>query len=660
MFKLKNVVFGLSILGLWLGMAAPAFATHPAVVWEDLPLIRTGVKIRSYSSYNPTGRTYRDFMNYTTREPSGYEMANYQGTPGMLVGVWFTDISWHEDAAKFFSAASFGQVKLFLSGQKQPDFGKRRDDYFSQSTWPHLQPAWGMHAMARWGFPLLGFDSTFRATCTEPPHWYQFTCHLYREARFDETLSRDQMEAWNRKIARPVGTYPGKEPGDRTKKGSVVLQARSGKTLLNLESGGVIRRIRFRPTEMSSKVLDALWIKVIVDDVSEVAAHVPLSVFFGGYEQAPIEKAKGLPCGYDGAWLYFYFPMPFWKMIRIELENPADLDVAMDYEIGYCGDNPYGPERTGTLRIQYNPSTEVKKGEPDFPHLQVKGSGHIVGTTANLAGSIEGNFRTYIDGMKTPSTETTGGEDYFCHAFGIREDLQTPFHGGIVKTIVGYRFHIADYIPFQQSILFCQDHGHDFTHDKDGTFRSAVFYYWNPNPSLALTDSLDVGDPKSEQAHQYRISASKQRLQTDQAAYEGNFTELFEDAGRWSNGESTFTVRINPDNDGVRLRKRINQLVYHQAVEVLVGDQPAGVWFEQGSQYQVLQEKQMKVPGYRSDWKHINKRFRDTEFEIPASLTQGRSSLKLRLKTIGSKAAINRADEGKTNAYYYWVYCYTK
>jgi len=656
----RNVLFGILVSGIGTAIVSPTFAAHPAVLWEDLPLIRTGVKIRSYSSYNPTGRTYRDFMNYTTREGRDYEMAHHQGSPGMLVGLWFTDISWHEDAAKFFSAASFGKVKLFLSGKERPDFAKQRDDYFTESTWPHLQPSWGMHALARWGFPLLGFDSAFRATCTEPPHWYQFTCHLYRDARFDETVSRQQLEAWNRKIARPVGSFPGKEPGNQTRTGRVTLEPTGSQVLLDLGAGGVIRRVRLKPGQLSSEMLDAIWIKLLVDDEVNVAAHVPLSVFFGGYEQAPMTKARGLPCGYDGSRLYFCLPMPFWKTMRIELENRGSEEVAMDYEIGYCDDNPYSPEHTGTLRIQYNPSTEVRQGAPDFAHLQVQGSGHIVGTTANLAGSIEGNFRTYIDGMKTPSTETTGGEDYFCHAFGIREDLQTPFHGGIVKTIVGYRFHIADYIPFQNSILFCQDHGHDFTHDKDGTFRSAVFYYWHPEPCLTLTDSLDVGDPRSEQTHQYRISATKRRLQTDEAAYEGNFTELFEDAGYWSNGESSFKVDVDPDNDGVRLRKRINQLLYHQALDVFVDDQPAGRWFEQGSQYQILQEKQMKVEGYSSDWKDINKRFRDTEFEISAALTQGKSSLNIRLKTIGSKAAIHPEDEGMTNAYYYWVYCYTK
>lgn len=658
MLSQKNMLLGFWVLCHCVGGAPSLFGAHPAVVWEDLPLIRTGVKIRAYSSYNPTGRTFRDFMNYTTRDGQDYEMANFQGNSGMLVGLWFTDISWNKDVAKFFSEKSFGNVKLFLSGQAEPDFDQTRDEYFETSTWPHLQPSWGQHALARWGFPLLGFDSTFRATCTEPPHWYQFTCHLYRDARFDETLTRAQLEAWNQKIARPVGTYPGKDPGNRTQQGQVTLKPGTSQTVLDLGRAGVIRRIRFKPAQISSDVLDAVRIKVRVDDEAHTTVHVPLSVFFGGYEQAPITKARALPCGYDGAWLYFYLPMPFQKMMRIELENNAAQDVALAYQIGYSDSNPYAPEHTGTFRIQYNPSTEVKQGEPDFPHLQVKGSGHIVGTTANLAGSIEGNFRTYIDGMKTPSLETTGGEDYFCHAFGIREELQTPFHGGIVKTIVGYRFHIADYIPFQNSILFCQDHGHDFTHDKDGTFRSAVFYYSNPKAYLTLTDRFDVGDAESDAAHHYRVTGDKRRLQRDTASYEGNFTDLFEDSGHWSNGESTFTVTIHPENDGVRVRKRINQLVYHQAVEVFVDDESAGVWFEQGSQYQVLQEKEMKVDRYSSDWRDIHQRFRDTEFEIPRTLTRNKTSLRLTFKTIDSKAAINSEDKGMTNEYYYWVYCY--
>jgi hypothetical protein len=50
-------------------------------------------------------------------------------------------------------------------------------------------------------------------------------------------------------------------------------------------------------------------------------------------------------------------------------------------------------------------------------------------------------------------------------------------------------------------------------------------------------------------------------------------------------------------------------------------------------------------------------RFRDTEFEIPARLTRGKSVLSIRIQTVGS-LAVKPKDGGLTNEYYYWVYSY--
>ncbi len=84
---------------------------------------------------------------------------------------------------------------------------------------------------------------------------------------------------------------------------------------------------------------------------------------------------------------------------------------------------------------------------------------------------------------------------------------------------------------------------------------------------------------------------------------------------------------------------------------------PVGMWFEQGSQYQLFKEKQ-PTPHYQPDWNKINKRFRDTEFEIGASYTKGKSQIELKFETSGSKAALDKADEGLSNEYFYWVYSY--
>lgn len=89
----------------------------------------------------------------------------------------------------------------------------------------------------------------------------------------------------------------------------------------------------------------------------------------------------------------------------------------------------------------------------------------------------------------------------------------------------------------------------------------------------------------------------------------------------------------------------------------------AGIWFERGSQYRVFREESLGLPprpGYDPDWRRINKRYRDTEFELPASLTRGKSCLTLTLTTLGSHSALEGADEELTNEYYYWVYSYKR
>lgn len=51
---------------------------------------------------------------------------------------------------------------------------------------------------------------------------------------------------------------------------------------------------------------------------------------------------------------------------------------------------------------------------------------------------------------------------------------------------------------FFSAAFFEQDYCYAYFHDTDGTFRSAVFYFLHSEPSVILTDSLDVGNPTGE------------------------------------------------------------------------------------------------------------------------------------------------------------------
>jgi hypothetical protein len=574
---------------------------------------------------------------------------------GMMVGLWFTALGWGDDR---FGPGRFGRVNLYLSDERSPAFVKDRDLYFNRPTYSFPRPLWDTDGLAQWAFPCLGFRDFLKVSSSQNPHWFQITTHLYREENYSERINLEELYTVNNRLVDYRGRFPGRDRGNRLSSGNFSLKAGTNQELYSWNKSGVIRMITISPGTISNAVIDEIWVTVDYGSIEKKAIEVPLSIFFGGYIGAPVTNALGMPCGYEGDEFYFFFPMPFWEGCSISLDNRTTEDFDLEYRIRWSDINEYDRPNTGKFYVQYNDNRKISAGEPDFIHLGKKGSGLVAGTTANLAGSIEGNFRIYIDGNRTPAIETTGGEDYFCHAFGIDVGLCTPFHGGLNDKI-GYRFHVIDYIPFLSEIALTQDHGHEFMHDRDGVFRSAVFYYWNDDPKITLTDELDVGKRNDEKKHKYNVISGQEKLTEDEGWYEGNDNSLIKDDGRWFNGRISFEVKIDPENDGVRLRRRINQKNFHQKLSVLIDGLPAGIWFEQGSNYHLLTEPDPENHAdYIPDWKVMKSIYRDTEFEIPAKLTDGKEKITIELVAEGSLSAIDPDDEGYCNEYYYWVYSY--
>ena len=667
--QLKHTITGLAIAatvgggavssGVGVAPASPAgmpAMKNPAVVWESLPSIRTGVKIWVHTSKSALNCTLMDWTNYTLQDADGYEQACVKGQNGMLVQAWFA-----------WLGAAEGNLKLYLKDAGTPDHDLPITAYFKAGKPPH-QLWYNQNGSIWWAFPCLPFESMFKATLTKRPDWYQYTLHLYREKRFSENLTGDEVNALDARMKAPVGTFPGADPGNLVESKALDPGAAQASAAFDVTKPGVIRSIRITPPSADAATLDNLYIRMTTDGA--ITADLPVSMFFGGYRGADMRNAKGLPAGYDGKKLYCYFPMPFWKSMKIELLNKLAGPTHADCEIGWSDRNPYPQASTGVFKVQFNDNVTVKAGSPDFANLDVLGSGILVGCVSKLTGDIEGNFSIFTDGSKTPAVETTGGEDYFNHSYGIHPGICNPFSGGLAAD-TGYRFHILDYVPFLNSIRLTQDHAHAFIHDRDATFLSAVYYYHTPKPFLVLTDTLDVGKPDAEAAHNYRVDATggRARLQSDTSGYEGDNNGLITDEGRWTDKGSSFTVKINPANDGVRLRRRINQMSYHQESEVYVNGKPAGTWFEQGGNivlnydhapykaiiHDTFAKQNQEVPSWEKGT--MPTKFRDTGFEIPAALTKGLAKLDIRLVTKNSLAVLP-ADKGLVNEYYYWVYSY--
>jgi hypothetical protein len=130
---------------------------------------------------------------------------------------------------------------------------------------------------------------------------------------------------------------------------------------------------------------------------------------------------------------------------------------------------------------------------------------------------------------------------------------------------------------------------------------------------------------------------------TSKHAYQGEETVLLEDDGRRFNGHSRFTVKIHPENDGVRLRRRMEQIHIQEARICVDGSEVTESRFYSPIHY-------TKGNGFYD----TNQLWRDLEFEIPARYYRGKRSLTLRVENVSGSTP----QSGDWSEYYYWVYSY--
>jgi len=126
--------------------------------------------------------------------------------------------------------------------------------------------------------------------------------------------------------------------------------------------------------------------------------------------------------------------------------------------------------------------------------------------------------------------------------------------------------------------------------------------------------------PTSEEsrlAHTY-ISPGEQAYQLS-AAYEYLVhNPLITATGTAMKTETSFTLALNPHNIGAFLRRTFDYCVPDQRANVFIDDHFAGTWYSAGGSHSI------DVDGHRRCW-------RDEEFPLPASLTEGKTSVTVRI-----------------------------
>jgi len=283
-------------------------------------------------------------------------------------------------------------------------------------------------------------------------------------------------------------------------------------TLAEIAGAGVIRHLWFTfnhadPMHRRNLVLRMYW-----DGCAQPSVACPVGDFFGqgwgeryNYVALPVCAAPK-----DGNALVSYFPMPFARGARLELENQsAQACDACYYYIDYeecrpsaCADGRF---HACWRRSLHQPAAgaqlEWGMGQHAFnvtdrynhPIIDTRGRGHYVGVQYYVDSPTplwygEGDDMFFIDGEPwPPSLHGTGTEDYFNTAWGPKEQF-THLYFGAPRINAGqsdwfgrthvYRFHLEDPIRFEKSLRGSIEVGHANCLQSD----TVTVAYWYQTP----------------------------------------------------------------------------------------------------------------------------------------------------------------------------------
>ena len=368
------------------------------------------------------------------------------------------------------------------------------------------------------------------------------------------------------------------------------------------------------------------------------------------------------------------------------------------------------PGEVGYFHATYRDHPQPERGKDlvllDTRHVEGGGdwAGHLVGTSfifshnANL-GTLEGDPRFFFDDSQTPQAQGTGTEEWGGGGdYWGGQNMTLPLAGhptGAVdaahalnaedKIESAYRFLLADLMPFGKNARIQLEHGG--TNESTEHYETVTYWYGVNHPALVQTDELHVGDSASERAHNY-ASPGASAPYTLTSRYEWGVDTLRgqeiypaqTDTGRTTKTVSEFTLRLDPKNLGVLLRRKLDYAFPNQRAEVYVADastpsgkpagsnaapkanwKPAGVWYLAGSNTCVYSNPREELGATQHIAQTSNRRFRDDEFLLPLALTRNRKAIRVQIRF----TPVNRPlypgqplPEQAWSEFRYTAYCY--
>jgi len=555
---------------------------------------------------------------------------------------------------------------------------------------PRLAYTWSETKGADLSWVPIGFEKSFRMAYSRT--FYGTGYYIFHQFVEGAELSQP-IRSWNEKsvasadvldLLSRAGTDiapPQGESGIRKQSGNLTLSGTSFTRVWAKSDGpGMIRALEFSIPRDQALAFSRATLRIVWDGRKDASVDAPLSLFYGAgilynRDNRPyLVKSFPMVIRYDENRVYLscYFPMPFLRSARIDIAGLEGTTFSgIEWSVRHGDFNDPGSS-VGYFHATYrdHPSPELGKDLQLLDTRVVEGggdwSGQFVGTSfifshdADLT-TLEGDPRFFFDDSQTPQAQGTGteewggGGDYWGglnmtlpfagHPVGARSPKEAKSAEDKIES--AYRFLLADLMPFGKNAVIRLEHGG--TNESTQHYETVAYWYGLPAASLVKTDEFEVGDDTSEKEHAY-LSPDASKPYEIESRYEWgpdtlNGVEIYpasKDQGRTTQTVSEFTLKIDPNNLGVILRRKLDYSFPNQRAAIYIaraGSQKpdwklAGIWYTAGSNTCVY-----SFPPNRNELgatEHVletsNRRFRDDEFLVPRKLTRGRSALRVRVE----------------------------
>ena len=678
-------------------------------MWEKLPMQRLGVRAYMRSTYDRKGGNHHAdaghflFMNDEDKNVT-------LDVKGKGILYFFRANHWHGSPWHFIVDGKDNIVKETGTSDPVNAISLFKNSTFipSGAVASPLAWTWSTTKGADLIWTPMSFSDSFRIAYSRT--FYGTGYYIYHLYANERHLSQP-IKSWDidRSIGQDVQDLIGRSGTDiapkniKTLKGKVKLKAKKiGIATINA-SASSIRALKFTIPLDKAIDLERTRLQITWDNAKYPSVDAPLCLLFGAgtfYNRENKEYlVKGFPINIHFDYinkkveLGCYYPMPFFKTAKFELSDIVPGDAEIAYEIRYeqlrsaANQNSY-------FHATYKDIPEPELGK-DMIWLDTKGteghqewSGSFVGTSfifshnANL-GTLEGDPRFFFDDSETPqaygtgSEEWGGGGDYWGgenmtlpfagHPCGAQEKNKATHEKDLIES--GYRFLIADMMPFGRRAVIQFEHGGENLASEH--YEAVTYWYGLPAPSLVKTDEINIGNAVSEQKHSYtspgasKVLSITSRYELGVDTFPGKVwgmdvtkipgyaeksgKEIYPAItmdGRFTSGTSEFTVKLNPENKGALIRRTLDYRFPNQTAEVYVAAvnntsgqsniqwEKAGEWYLAGSNTVVFSAPNGELGLRKIEVKTSNRYFRDDEFLIPAHLTQNRSEIRVRIRFV--------------------------